>query len=80
MVHGGNVSNKVRGRRVPPAEAAGRFPAAALADLRPASGLEIALENLLLTPIRSARDTAVSWCAATSRWSNSPLAQGVGRK
>lgn len=60
VVHGGNVSNKVRGRRVPPAEAAGRFPASALADLREASGLEIALENLVLTPIRSARDTAVS--------------------
>ena len=60
VVHGGNVSNKVRGRRVPPAEARGRFPASAVADLRAASGLEIALENLVLTPIRSARDTAVS--------------------
>ena len=27
VVHGGNVSNKIRGRRVPPAELAGRFPA-----------------------------------------------------
>ena len=60
VVHGGNVSNKVRGRRVAPEAAAGRFPAAALADLRGASGIEIALENLVLTPIRSARDTAVS--------------------
>ena len=60
VVHGGNVSNKVRGRRVGPDEAAARFPAAVLAGLRPASRLEIALENLLLTPIRSARDATVS--------------------
>jgi hypothetical protein len=60
VVHGGNVSNKVRGRRVAPEAAAGRFPAAALAGLRGASGIAIALENLVLTPIRSARDTAVS--------------------
>lgn len=60
VVHGGNVSNKVRGRRVGPEAAAGRFPASARAGLRPASGLEIGLENLVLTPIRSARDTAVS--------------------
>ena len=60
VVHGGNVSNKVRGRRVGPDEAADRFPAAVLAGLRRSSRLEIALENLLLTPIRSARDATVS--------------------
>jgi hypothetical protein len=60
VVHGGNVSNKVRGRRVPPATADGRFPASALADLRQTTGLEVALENLLVTPLRSARDLGVS--------------------
>ena len=60
VVHGGNVSNKVRGRRVPPAQAADRFPGPVLSGLRPASRLEIALENLVLTPIRSARDAAVA--------------------
>ena len=60
VVHGGNVSNKVRGRRVGPDEAADRFPAAVLAGLRRSSRLEIVLENLLLTPIRSARDATVS--------------------
>ena len=59
IVHGGNISNKVRGRRVAPAQAAGRFPDLALAGLRPASRLEIALENLLVTPGRTARDAAV---------------------
>lgn len=60
VVHGGNVSNKVRGRRVVPDQATDRFPAPVLAGLRRASGMEIVLENMLLTPIRSARDTAVS--------------------
>ena len=67
MVHGGNVSNKVRGRRVGPAAAADRFPAAALADLRPTSGLEAALENLLVTPFRSARDAAVAMVRGQER-------------
>jgi hypothetical protein len=58
VVHGGNVSNKIRGRRVAPAQAAGRFPGPMLAGLRPASRREIALENLILTPIRRARDAA----------------------
>ena len=60
VVHGGNVSNKVRGRRVPAEAAAGRFPAPVIADLRAASGLEIGLENLVLTPVRGARDRAVA--------------------
>ena len=58
VVHGGNVSNKIRGRRVPPSELAGRFPAAL--DLgAPASAVGIAAENLLLGPLRSGRDRAI---------------------
>ena len=57
VVHGGNVSNKIRGRRVPPAELAGRFPASI--DLgAPASAGGIAVENLLLAPLRGVRDRA----------------------
>lgn len=60
VVHGGNVSNKVRGRRVAPAALVGRFHAAALDGLaRPAPG-EVALENLLLTPLRDGRDALVN--------------------
>jgi hypothetical protein len=57
VVHGGNVSNKIRGRRVPPGELAGRFPPAI--DLgAPASAAAIAAENLVLAPLRGARDRA----------------------
>jgi len=57
VVHGGNVSNKVRGRRVPPAALAGRFAAGiALGD--PASPAAVAAENLVVAPLRDARDRA----------------------
>ena len=51
-----------QGARPPGAAGRGRRPLPGVGARRPAraSGLEIALENLLLTPIRSARDTAVS--------------------
>ena len=59
VVHGGNVSNKIRGRRVPPAGLAGRFPAAlGLGAADGGSGVGIAAENLLLAPLRDARDRA----------------------
>lgn len=57
VVHGGNVSNKIRGRRVPAAELAGRFPAR-LALGAPASAAAIAAENLFVAPLREARDRA----------------------
>jgi hypothetical protein len=60
VVHGGNVSNKVRGRRVGPEVLAGRFPPEVPGRLRSNSATGIALENLLLTPLRGARDAAVA--------------------
>ncbi len=60
VVHGGNVSNKVRGRRVGPEAVRGRFPPEVLGRLRDSSAAEIALENLLVTPLRDARDAAVA--------------------
>ncbi|MEO1273944.1 MAG: glycosyltransferase [Pseudomonadota bacterium] len=60
IVHGENVSNKVRGRRVAPAAAAGRFAPGALDALPVPSALGIGTENLILTPLRTARD----WLAA----------------
>ena len=56
VVHGGNVSNKVRGVRVGPDGLAARFPVGALAGLQPATGLALAADNLVLSPLRSWRD------------------------
>ena len=58
VVHGGNVSNKIRGRRVPPAELAGRFPASI--DLG-AAGLGASASpprTCCVAPLREARDRA----------------------
>ncbi len=60
VVHGGNVSNKVRGRRVAPDRLAARFHPAALAGLDPASGFAIGVENAVLSPLRDGRDALVS--------------------
>jgi hypothetical protein len=60
VVHGGNVSNKVRGRRVGPEVVRDRFPPEVPGRLRASSATGIALENLLLTPLRTTRDTAVA--------------------
>jgi hypothetical protein len=60
VVHGGNVSNRVRGRRVGLREAQGRFPPAPIAQLRPAGRAEMLLENLALAPLRANRDRAAS--------------------
>lgn len=56
VVHGGNVSNKVRGMRVGPDGLAQRFHAGALAGLEPASVLALAGDNLLMSPLRGMRD------------------------
>lgn len=60
VVHGGNVSNKVRGWRADPAAARGRFPETVLGTLQPVSPLARALENLALTPLRAGRDAALA--------------------
>lgn len=60
VVHGGNVSNRVRGRRTSLDEARGRFPDFAIAQLAQASALEITLENLVLTPVRDVRERLVT--------------------
>lgn len=60
VVHGGNVSNKVRGRRVAADIVRDRFPPEVPGELKPTSQAEIALENLVLTPLRSGRDALVS--------------------
>ena len=56
VVHGGNVSNKVRGVRVSPEALASRFHPSALSGLEPASALSLAADNLVLSPVRAGRD------------------------
>lgn len=56
IVHESNVSNRVRGWRVPAARAGARFKGAAGAGLAAAPAAAVALENLCLAPLRMARD------------------------
>jgi hypothetical protein len=60
FVHGGNVSNTLRGRLTDPCELAGRFPAAVAGSVRAPGRLERWLDRLLLAPARRARDTLSS--------------------
>lgn len=60
VVHGGNVSNRVRGRRIRPAALQGSFPPEVTATLAPAGRLAVAMENALLTPVRAGRDWAIT--------------------
>lgn len=57
VVHGGNVSNRVRGRRVGPDRLAGRFPARALEGLE-APNRAALVGDAALFPLRLARDAA----------------------
>ena len=56
VVHGGNVSNKVRGSRVSPVQLASRFHPGALTGIEAASPLALAADNFLVAPLRGARD------------------------
>ncbi|HEY0275307.1 MAG TPA: glycosyltransferase, partial [Paenirhodobacter sp.] len=59
VVHGGNVSNRIRGRRISPAALKGRLPEGALTGLTPIGPAGLLLENSLLTPLRAGRDRVV---------------------
>ncbi len=59
VVHGGNVSNKVRGRRVGVGTAEERFPRAVIADVRDPTAAEMLGETLVAAPLRTARDLLV---------------------
>lgn len=69
VVHGGNVSNKVRGRRVAGDEARAFFPEGILGPLRPASPLALGLENLVLVPMRNLRDSLAAYLRGQKRLS-----------
>ncbi|HMO67998.1 MAG TPA: glycosyltransferase [Novosphingobium sp.] len=58
VVHGGNVSNRVRGRRVGGVEARRCFPAEVLGDIAEPSLAARLTETLLAAPARALRDRA----------------------
>lgn len=60
IVHGGNVSNKIRGARVAPETVVARFPPDVTAGLRPVGFLARGAENLVPGSLRAARDLALS--------------------
>lgn len=60
VVHGGNVSNKARGRRVRPAAARGRLPASMIAELPEPRAWRLALHNALVAPALALRDALVA--------------------
>jgi hypothetical protein len=60
VVHGGNVSNKTRGRRVSRAVARERFAPSAIADVTDAGLAELAVDRLVGEPARRGRDAAIA--------------------
>lgn len=60
VVHGDNVSNKVRGRLVAPETLAGRYHPDSLKGLAPVSPITLGVDNALLQPLRAGRDKALA--------------------
>jgi hypothetical protein len=56
VVHGKNVSNRIRGKRAVPAEAEGRFPAHLVRDIATPSRFAILFDHGAVAPWRLARD------------------------
>jgi hypothetical protein len=59
VVHGGNVSNKVRGRRAGAALAAERFPRPVVEQVRDPSRREVLADSLVGAPARATRDLLI---------------------
>lgn len=58
IVHGGNVSNRARGRLVTQSSDLQRFPASSLADVEKPGMGEIVMDRLVHAPVRFGRDAA----------------------
>lgn len=58
VVHDGNVSNRIRGRRCRRDKALGHFPAGLLDQVRNPSMPAVLFEGLVAAPLRTLRDTA----------------------
>ena len=59
VIHGGNVSNRLRGRQIVSDALRSRFPAEAIEPLVEQSDLAIAFDNTVLSPVRALRDMAI---------------------
>ena len=57
VVHGGNVSNRIRGRLSRQADVQGLFPASAIADVSTPAWTEMVSDTLLRAPVTNARDS-----------------------
>lgn len=61
IVHGGNVSNKVRGWRVAPEALVDRIPQGIVGPLADVTSTTVTVENLFLSPLRAGRDRVINW-------------------
>ena len=59
VVHGGNVSNKIRGHRVGVEIARARFPHDLIADVRDPNRAELLADTLVGSPLRATRDLLI---------------------
>jgi hypothetical protein len=59
VVHGGNVSNKTRGRRVDRRTAERSFPVSVISNVKDPTIGEILTDTLLAAPLRSGRDKLI---------------------
>jgi hypothetical protein len=60
LVHGNNVSNRIRGFRYPVRRALGGFPASAAPEDAADRRFDIVLENMTMSPLRWVRNTATT--------------------
>lgn len=60
VVHGNNVSNKVRGHRIRPRDLVGRFHPEALQGLSDGNNLAVIFENFAVSPLRELRDETIT--------------------
>lgn len=60
VVHGGNVSNKIRGRRVSRQLAEERFAGSTIANVCDPGLAELAVDRLAAAPLRRGRDSAIA--------------------
>lgn len=59
LIHGGNISNKVRGNAIKPVEWRKYYPSISPGDINQVKGLDLLLDVCIKAPIREFRDLAI---------------------